>query len=344
MEEAKKTLIEYLKKLSPGNPIRTVIDDLTRAKMGALIAVYAKDLDEIIEGGFKVNCKFTPQRLFELCKMDGAIILSSDLKRILYANSVLSPDSSIFSEETGTRHKAAERTARQSETLVIAVSERKNKTTLYLGKNKHVLRDSDEVLSEIISNLQILEKQREIFRELISKLNILEMSELVSVIDVCRVLQRAEIIARISEDIKKSFAEIGREGGTMNMRFKELTKGISKIQEGIIRDYSVISLKKTRNILSNLTLEGLFDIDSIARLILNKNLEEIICSRGFRFLENLSLNKKEASEIAIKVQNLNNLLKIDSKELEDTLKERAPKIKNEITKLREQIIEGKIID
>ena len=338
MEQEK--LIDYLKKVSPGMSLRTVIDDLLRGGLGALIVFYKKDIDDIIEGGFRVNCKFTSQKLFELAKMDGAIIVSSDLKKIIAANVVLTPDSSIYSAETGTRHKAAERTAKQAETFVIAVSERKKKTTLYFNKTKYYLKSLGELLRDVTSNLQILEKQREIFNELVNKLNILEMSELVSVSDVCKVLQRGEMVMRISDSLKRNFTELGKEGYIMHIRFREVIKGVEKTNQDIIRDYSSLNLKKTKTILENLSYDGLLNLDSIARMILEKQKEESLSPKGFRFLERLNLQKDKIPHIVRKFTSLNNLFSAESKEFEFILKSEAGQIKEEINTLREKILEG----
>ena len=118
----KLTFLEVLGKLSPGKSLRTALDDILEGKTGALIVVDCSALKDMIDGGFRINCKFTSQKLSELAKMDGAIVLSNDLKRILFANVLLVPDSKILTNETGTRHKAAERTAKQTGTIVIAVS------------------------------------------------------------------------------------------------------------------------------------------------------------------------------------------------------------------------------
>jgi len=231
MVETEKTFLDYLKKLSPGTPLRDVVNDLQRAGLGALIVLESPELNKIIVGGFRVNCRFSPQKLFELCKMDGAIIVSADLKRILWANVLLVPDYSIPTSETGTRHMAGERTAKQAKTFVIAVSERKQITSLYYYYSKYHLKTSDELLRDVGSNLQILEKQREIFNELLGKLNILEISDLVSVSDVVKILQRAEIILNLSERIKRDLSELGKEGNVINMRYKELLKDVEKTEE-----------------------------------------------------------------------------------------------------------------
>ena len=169
------------------------------------------------------------------------------------------------------------------------------------------------------------------------------MSELVSVGDVCKVVQRAEMVLKISESIKRSFAELGKEGNVMHMRFRELLRGVDKIEGEVLRDYSALSLKKSKLLLSNLTFEGLLDVESIARLILEKPLEESIYAKGFRFLSHLTLTEKEISQVVKQFGNLKNILDTDSSELEVLLKSRANKIKGDIEKLREQILSGKVV-
>lgn len=343
MEEKEKQMLEYLKKVSPGTSIRSTINDLIRSELGALIVLEAPDLEKYIEGGFRVNCRFTSQRLFELCKMDGGIIVSQDLKRILYANVLLTPDPTIVTNETGTRHKAAERISKQLNTLVIAVSERKKKTTLYFGNIKFALRSSEEVFREITSTLSILEKQREILDELMSKINILEISNLASVTDVCKILQKSEILLRNSEILKKDFVEVGKDGALMALRHKELMKGIENKQEEIIRDYSKLSLKKTKTLLSNLSYDGILELESIARLVFEKELEENVSPRGFRFLSELNLNEKEISNIVSAYNSLTEIINDETNKLEEILDVKTINIKEEIIKLKEKIIEGRVV-
>ncbi len=296
----------------------------------------------IFEGGFRINAPFTSQKLFELCKMDGAIILSNDLKRILHANVIMNPETSIRSIETGTRHKAAERTARQAHTFVIAVSERRKKTTLYHGSSRYYLKSTEELIRNITSNLQILEKQKENLIEHFTNLNILEMSELVSVSDVCKTIQRSEMILKISESIKRNFTELGKEGNIMHMRYREILRGVEKSENEILRDYASLPLKRAKTLLSNLTFDGLLDTESIARLILEKSTEKSISPKGYRFLSHLTISAKETSQIIRLNKNLDNILKLDPSSLEPVLKNRSSSIYEEIKNLREQIINGKI--
>ncbi|RMD46141.1 DNA integrity scanning protein DisA [Candidatus Pacearchaeota archaeon] len=345
VEQSEKSLIDALKFVSPGTSLRVAINDLVRSGLGTMIVFDSPRLksENMLDGGFKINCRLTSQRLFELAKMDGAIIISNDLKKILYANVTMTPSSSIHSNETGTRHKAAERVARQAQTTVVTVSERRKKITVYSGTLKYTLKTGDELRNEVNSNIQLLEKQREILNEALSNLNILEMSDLVSVGDACKVIQRTRMILKISESLKKSFIELGKEGSIIHMRYRELIRGVEKIEKEILRDYSKRSLKKSKTIISNLTYEGLLDLGSISRLLIEKLPEDPISPRGFRFLSHLKLQEKEVLQIVKKFGNLKNILEADSKDFEDILKNRTEAVYSEIHKLREQILSGKVI-
>jgi len=343
--EKEKTLLDYIKLVAPGTALRTVIDDATRSGLGAMIVFDSPELhtEGVIEGGFRINSRFSSQKLFELLKMDGAIIVSKDLKRILYANVTMNPSHSIYSIETGTRHKAAERTAKQAHTFVIAVSERRKKTTLYFGQSRYYLKDSDEILRSLTPTLQVLEKQRELLDSQVAELNLMEMSELVSVRDVCKVIQRAEMILKTAESIKRHFAELGKEGNIMHMRYRELLKGVDRTEEEVLRDYSSIPLKRGRTVLSNMTFDGLLDLESIGRLVIGKNLETSISPKGFRFLSNLTLSEKEIVLIVKQFNGLNSILSAKPDKLEPTLKNRASSIYEEVDKLREQVLSGKVV-
>ncbi|WP_333595624.1 DNA integrity scanning diadenylate cyclase DisA, partial [Anaerospora hongkongensis] len=113
-------------------------------------------------GGFVLNCELTPAGFYELAKMDGALVLSNDAKRILYANAQLVPDAGIETSETGTRHRTAERTARATGALVIAISQRRNVITVYLGNLKYTLKDLAVILNRANQALQTLEKYRQV--------------------------------------------------------------------------------------------------------------------------------------------------------------------------------------
>ncbi|MEK6906515.1 MAG: DNA integrity scanning diadenylate cyclase DisA [Nanoarchaeota archaeon] len=301
------SLIDILKIFSPGTPMRTALDDILSSRMGALIVIDKDGLSAIAEGGFKINCPFSPQKLTELAKMDGAIILSRDLKKILYSNVLLVPKSEIKTKETGTRHKAAEKTSKQIKTIVIAVSERKNKITLYWGEEKYVLEKSSEILRRATESLQILEKQKEVFDDLLSHLNILEITDLVTMRDVCNVLQRIEIIKRISEMIKRYLIELGKEGVIVSMRLKELIRNLDKERVMIIKDYFGDESLKAEEILTGMNFDFLLETSNISRLLFEELHDKPVSPRGYRILEKTGILEKD---ITILVNNFNTLNKI----------------------------------
>ena len=343
--ETDKSTLDYIKKVAPGTSIRRAIDNILSAGIGALIVFDNQKIYEenLLDGGFRLNCRFTPEKLFELSKMDGAIIVSSDLKRIMSANVLLTPKSNIPTNETGTRHQAAERCAKQGDTFVIAISERKKIISLYYKNSRYILKNSNDILSEISTNLQVLEKQRELFNDLVTSLDVSEVSDMVSTIDVCKVIQKAEVILKISESLKKLFVEVGKNGNIMNIRYKELLKNVELIEREIIRDYSVLTHNKTKTILSNMTLDGILDLDSIARLTLEKGLEDEISPKGYRFLSHLKLNDKDISLLVKKFIDLKGILSGEIQEFEEILKNRAESIKEEISIVRENILSGKSV-
>jgi len=343
-EKQKVDLFDILKLVSPGTQVRTAIDDIVKAKRGALIVIMSENFPNILEGGFKVNSNFTHQKLFELCKMDGAVILSEDMKKILFANVLLIPSPEFPSSETGTRHKAAERTAQQAGTLTIAISERKGSVSLYYCDIKYVLRNTEEILRRTTETLQILEKQREIYDDLMTNMNVLEVTGLVSISDVCNILQRTEMINRMSEMIKKSLVELGKEGSIVRMRLRELTRGIDKNQQLILRDYAG-KPERVQDLISGISFDDLIDTENISKLLFNKASEEMIQPRGMRFLKKTSLNEEEVNSLIINFKNLNNILNLGTEDLGKILKSEdlSKQFQKEVSSLKENIMVGKKI-
>ncbi len=337
-KKSENGLIEVLKLVSPGTILRTAIDDILRAGMGAFIVVDSVIVRAISDGGFKLNSKLTSQKIVELAKMDGAIILSKDLDKILSANVLLFPDINIPTYETGTRHKAAERTARQAKTLVIAISEKRKKRTVYYGNLKYILENTEELLSRATETLQILEKQRELFDELLSNLNVLEISGLVVVGDVCSVLQRIEIVMRTAKTMERYLIELGREGVIIKMRMRELLKNIEKERGFILRDYQA-----KEDTLTEFSFDDLLDIENIAQLLFSLSGDSKVQAEGYRILSKMDLNKKIIEKMIGNFGNLSNILSADNKELKKVLGQDLDDFKREISSLKEQIIMAKKI-
>jgi len=335
-QEEESNLIDVLKIVSPGTVLRTAMDDILRAEMGALIVVDSPGLKETTDGGFDVDCELTSQRIVELAKMDGAIILSSDLDKIISANVLLVPDTRIPSIETGTRHKAAERTAIQSETLVIAISERRRRITLYHNDTRYILQNPQELLSRATETLQILEKQREIFGDLLSNLNVLEISGLVVVNDVCSVLQRVEIMMRTSRMMDRYLIELGREGIIIRMRVRELLKNIIREKELILQDYGINEEKE--KLFLDLSFDDLLDLANISELLFSLPLEDKVKARGYRILGKTDLQKKGVDDLVEYFGDLENILNTDMEKLKEVLGDYAETFQKEISSLKEQIM------
>ncbi|MDO8623051.1 MAG: DNA integrity scanning diadenylate cyclase DisA [archaeon] len=341
-DEKKLELLDILKLFSPGTSLRLAIDDIQRAELGALIVFEKEGLSEILEGGFKVNCRFSAQRLVELSKMDGAIILSKDMKRILYANTLIIPNVEIMTKETGTRHKAAERAAKQFKTVVIAVSERKNKVTLYYDNMSYVLEPTSEVLRKASETLQVLEKQTDVFNDILSNINLLEISDNVMMSDVSSVLQRLEMIKKISSMVKKYLVELGKEGIVVSMRLKELTKNMNLEEDMILRDYFGAKAMKAKAILESMNFDFLLETSNISRMLFGEVSDNHISPSGIRILSKTNLLEKDVKLLTKHYKNLGNILKSEDS-LSDVLGGQEPVefFKIEIKNLKEKIMIGK---
>ena len=204
-------LVNILKIIAPGTKFREGLDNILKAKTGALIIIGdSKEIMDISDGGFKIDEEYTPARLYELAKMDGAIILSKDLKRILLANTQIIPSSKITTEETGTRHRTAERTAKQTGELVISISQRRNIITIFKDNYRYILEDTDVVLNKANQAIQTLEKYRKVYDSKLSILNEYEFNDIVTLDNVITCLQRAEMVMRVAEQVKRSIYELRR--------------------------------------------------------------------------------------------------------------------------------------
>lgn len=233
------SFVKTITSLAPGTQLREGLENVLRAKMGALVVVADyHSIVGLVDGGFALNCDFTPARFYELAKMDGALVLSGDTKRILFANAQLVPDANISTSQTGTRHRTAERMARQTGALVIAISQRRNVITLYLGHESYTLRDINVILYRANQALQTLERYRQVLAKGIMALNALEFQDQVTLKDVAYVLIKAEQVHRIVREIERHIIELGREGNLICMQMEELLPEEDE-EMLLIRDYCI---------------------------------------------------------------------------------------------------------
>ena len=280
---SEKKILEYIFGIvAPGTALREAIDKIQEAKLGALIVLgNPVDLKDVIGGGFELNTVYSPQKVYELSKMDGGIILSTDIKTIYGANIQLQPNYSIQTDESGTRHQAAHRVAQQKGNLVVAVSERRNKITIYYGKFRYIEKNH-------------------------INLSILEFDNMVTLYDIVECVRMYGLLFRMSEELIEYMAELGSEGRLIKIQYEEIMLNKNETFNALIKDYQVNNEKaeKIGVRLKSLTKEELLDDEKIVSLLGFDtditNLDEKIEPRGYGLLSNITKISRKDREILVK--------------------------------------------
>ncbi len=224
--------------MAPGTPLRDGFERILRGRTGALVVLGRnKVINEVCTGGFHLDVPYTPTALRELAKMDGAIVLDPDANRIIRAGVQLMPDPSIDTVETGTRHRTADRVARQSGLPVVSVSASMSTIALYLDSNRHLVEHSDLILSRANQALQTLERYRSRLWQVTNRLSSLEVQDQVTVKDFALVAQRLEMIRRLEHEIDGYVVELGTDGRLMTLQLDELRAGIDDLRSLLEKDY-----------------------------------------------------------------------------------------------------------
>ncbi len=288
----KEVFREALLLVAPGTTIREAISAILQSRSGALLCFGPpKRLSDLSEGGVKLDAQMTPQRLYELSKMDGAIILNGDGKRILFANRFLKPDARIPSEETGTRHRAAQRLAEQAKCTVVAVSERRASVTLYACKKRHVLDSISTLVNKAGQAIQTLEKYMTVLNRAMQELTTREFGDVVTIFDVCKAVQRAEMVRRIAREIEPYILELGTEGRLIDLQLKELLMPVQEA-ELVVKDYyrakSHFTYETARSRISDISQQDLLDLGSISQAMgygsNPRAIDNYLSPRGYRVL------------------------------------------------------------
>jgi diadenylate cyclase len=285
-------LLDALAQVAPGQPLREGLDRILQASMGALIVVGdGPEVLNICSGGFLLDAAFSPQRLSELAKMDGAIILASDASRIARANVHLVPNPNVPTSETGTRHRTAERVARSIDVPVISVSEDMQAIAIYVGDEKYPLESIPRLLSKANQALQTLERYKTRLDAVSNSLSALEVEDLVTLRDVVTVLQRTEMVRRIAEEIEFHIVELGVDGRLIRLQLEELMGGVEDDRRLVIKDYfhedSSWRLDQAMEALSEFDTEDLLDLKSVASMLhlaTGVDLDVSVQPRGYRLL------------------------------------------------------------
>ena len=289
-------LLGALERIAPGTELRQAIDDVIRSHEGALIVVGdPAELSFLYSGGMRLDQPFTPQFLYELAKMDGAIIVNSTLTKIAYANVQLMPDPTIPSAETGTRHRTAERVAKQTGALVISISQQRSTISVYVGQARYQLDAVPEVLAKTNQALATLETYRQRLDQVLTRLTALEFQNAVVLDDVLVVLQRAEMTTRMAAEIERDCVELGAEARLIRMQLHELVGEIPLERASVMHDYHADGAGPR----AELALEGLhalpyrqlLESDRIAELLGYQRdinpLDHSVSPRGYRILSHI---------------------------------------------------------
>ncbi len=282
-----------LEMVAPGTALREGIDNIVDARTGALIVIGdADELGFMFSGGIKLDVDYSPTFLYELAKMDGAIALSSNATKIVHVNVQLTPDPTILTLETGTRHRTAERVSKQTDAIVVAVSERREVVSLYVEGVKYILEDIPVVLAKANQALATLDKYRSRLDQVSTRLTALEFEGGVTLHDVLTVIQRVELVTRMAVEIERYIVELGSEGRLIEMQLDETMVGVAADKAALVHDYLVEdtdeSFANVLDQLARLPHQDLLDFGRLAELLgydrkLN-TLDYPVSPRGFRIL------------------------------------------------------------
>ena len=348
IEKKNETMEDIVKKLVPGTRLRNGLDEILASGFGALIVLGTNIiLESIIRGGFKLDIEYNSQRLFELSKMDGAIILSNDLNKIVYSNIHLMPDKKISSLETGIRHRSAEQTSKQTGLPVVAISHRRKKVSLFYKNQKYVLQDIGILFTKANHSLRILQNYRTQIDSLLDKLSYYELNHLATVEDILKIIQKYLYFKNDLININKIVLELGDEGKDIKQTVEVYNLGLEEEILNLISDYAIENKKKTiiLKTLENKDITEISDLTNIvAELGLDKTkiIDEKVIPRGYRILAKIpKLSKRTKNLVINKKGNINEIMtsKIENLIKETDINEAQAKIlKDRLKRLYESVM------
>lgn len=287
-----RRLRRALQQVAPGTELREGLERIKLSRTGALVVLgYNPEVEAICSGGFPLDVDFSASRLRELAKMDGAVVIDTDAWKIRKANVQLFPDASIPTNESGMRHRTAQRTARQVSIPVVSVSSSMSAISVYVGDIRHAVEQPEALLSRANQAVDTLDRYIERLDEVLSALSIFEIRDSVSVRDVATVVQRMEMIRRITSEINGYLDELGAEGRLLSLQVDDLLRGAASERALVLRDYIAdpANLEEIEEKLSGLSAESMVDLTQIAETLGvpvfdPADLDESISPRGIRAL------------------------------------------------------------
>lgn len=346
MDCKNEDFLELLKSVASGTEIRKGIDNILDAGTGGLIVLGCNEkVLNLCDGGFLINTSFNPQRIYELAKMDGAIVLNDVMDQIIYANVQLQPDSNIETSESGTRHRTAERVAKETGYKVIAISQKRKVVTLYKDSFKYTLKHISDIIPEANQAVKTLERFGEVIEKALLNLTILEFEDLVTLFEVTTILQKFTLMMKVSNEIEKYIVEMGTEGKLIQTQFDEITRDLKKEIAALIKDYHNDDRGQinVQNIFNKFKEENEEDpeIEEMAFVLGYKKkyetLDQKVVPRGYRLLSRIK--RLTNKDVEVLVSNFDGLTAIidaredELSEIDSISKIKARNIKNEIKRL-----------
>src|SRR3954452_25297212 len=288
-------LLASIRMVAPGTKLRQAIDDLIRSHEGALIVIGdPAELSFLYSGGLPLDAPFRPQLLYELAKMDGAIIVDSSIRKLAWGNVQLMPDATIVSNETGTRHRTAERVAKQTGALVVSISQQRETVTIFSGSTRYQLDPIADVLAKTNQALGTLETYRQRLEQVLTRLTALEFQNAVVLDDVLVVLQRAEMTTRMAEWIERDTVELGSEGRLIRLQLEEQVSEVPAEKAAIVHDYHAEGgadrVAECLQALAQLPYQELLEFELLAMLgypATTNPPDYVVAPRGYRVLSHI---------------------------------------------------------
>lgn len=281
-----------LQAVAPGTALREGLGRIQRSHTGALIVLgYNEEVTSLCSGGFELDVPFTASRLRELCKMDGAVVIDPEHWRIRLANVQLLPDPSIPTTESGMRHRTAQRVARQTRLPVLSLSASMRMISIYVGELHQTVEEPEALLSRANLAVDTLDRYSQRLDEVLQSLTVLEMRDSATIRDVATVMQRMEMIRRITAEINGFLDELGSEGRLLALQMDDLLHGSASQRALIMRDYirDQDSIPTAETLLSELSGEKLVDLMAVANVLSLgvfdvADLDRLVQPRGYRAL------------------------------------------------------------
>ncbi len=340
-------LLRALDIVAPGTPLREGIDNIVHARTGGLVVIgEPEEISFMFSGGIRLDIDYTPALLYQVAKMDGAIVLDAAASRIAWANVQLMPDPTIVSMETGTRHRTADRVSKQTSALVISISSRRDVVSLYLEGMKYILQEIPTVLSKANQGLATLEKYRARLDQVAGRLTAVEFEGGGVLHDVLVMLQRAELVTRMAAEVERYIIELGTEGRLIETQLEDTVVGVTADREALVRDYAVDGSEHAVDAalasLTRLPHPDLLDFGRLAELLgydrkIN-TLDYQVSPRGYRILGRIPrLPRLVAERVVHRYGGLQEILAASEDDLESVegVGERARDIREGLRRLQE---------